>query len=142
MHFLTNIYDPRIPESKFKYNTGFLESPWHAEISIMKWIQDKILGDPKAERGHTVEQLKAMGIVGVYSNSDEKVGEPRQWRQALASGMALETTNGLSLRKLLQMVFGNSAVTKLTCSFGQGAAMYTCTTGIAQAKTGDYIDHE
>jgi len=77
MHFLTNIYDPRIPESKFKYNTGFLESPWHAEISIMKWIQDKILGDPKAERGHTVEQLKAMGIVGVYSNSDEKVGEPR-----------------------------------------------------------------
>lgn len=37
----------------------------------MKWLADKIIGEPKATDTYTVQELKDMGMVGVYSNSNK-----------------------------------------------------------------------
>ncbi len=46
--------------------TSLNETPEDAVKHHREWLAGKIIGDPKATAKYTVEQLKAMGMVGVY----------------------------------------------------------------------------
>ena len=43
------------------------ESQFDAQRRYNLWLQRKIIGRPKATAGMTVEELEAMGSVGVYA---------------------------------------------------------------------------
>ena len=56
LKWITNVYDLEIrPEYVNAYNKNH-----------KSWLKDKIIGEPKASEKYTVEQLKEMGLVGVY----------------------------------------------------------------------------
>lgn len=58
MKWLSNTYDPAGPW------------PEHHVVSVEQWrlwLSDKIVGDPKPTEKYSVEELKAMRVVGVYS---------------------------------------------------------------------------
>ena len=52
LKWITNTYVP---------NDGREDPERHRQ-----WLKDKIIGEPKASEKYTVEQLKEMGLVGVY----------------------------------------------------------------------------
>lgn len=47
-----------------------LESKWNLGDFDYKWLSDKIIRDPKATDFYTVEQLKKMGMVGIYAKEE------------------------------------------------------------------------
>ena len=66
MKFLCNTYDPKRPDAKMTVHTMPHETIEHAWHWHMKWLSDKVIGEPMATAHYTVEQLKNMGLVGVY----------------------------------------------------------------------------
>lgn len=67
MKFLTNIYDPKAEDAKLYFCHAFNESHNEAWNNFLDWLENKIIGEPKATAKNTVEQLKAMRMVGVYT---------------------------------------------------------------------------
>lgn len=66
--WITNTYDPSRPDA---WATIFLmpgQTHREAEESQKEFLYNKIIARPKATDTHTVEQLEAMGMVGVYVN--------------------------------------------------------------------------
>jgi len=43
------------------------ETPEQARQRWFQWIGNKVIGRPKATESHTVEELEAMGLIGIYS---------------------------------------------------------------------------
>lgn len=69
MKWLTNLYDPRKSDAKRYITARFHETQDEAWKRQQQWLQDKIIGEPKA--GHyLVEALKKMNMVGVYKTED------------------------------------------------------------------------
>jgi hypothetical protein len=56
LQWLTNIIDPR-PAQKLG-------------IAEPDWLKNKVVGEPKASARYTVEDLKEIGFVGVYVETD------------------------------------------------------------------------
>ena len=68
MRFLCNTYDPKDIRNKRYLTTPPHETPEDALRHHLEWLKDKVIGEPQATETYTVEQLKEMGLVGVYSN--------------------------------------------------------------------------
>jgi hypothetical protein len=76
LRFLSNIYDPNLADAKecrcYSHNSILggpeaMEREWQRHLD---WINSHIIGEPKATKTHSVEQLKALGKIGIYTNDD------------------------------------------------------------------------
>lgn len=73
MIFLTNTHDPAdVEAAKRSLVLSFEEwqDPDGRERcwqNHLKWLEGKIVGDPQPSEKYTVEQMKEMGLVGVYA---------------------------------------------------------------------------
>ena len=73
MKFLTNTYNPKLPDAKMSLSVSFedLLIPNGVENALqrhLEYLSDKIIVRPEATSFYTVEELKKMGMVGVYKN--------------------------------------------------------------------------
>ena len=66
MEFLTNTHDPKDKYAKMYVARSIYETPEEAWAHHVEWLKDKVIGEPQATEAYTVEQLKEMGLVGVY----------------------------------------------------------------------------
>jgi len=76
MKFLSNTSDPSRPDARhrFTYTLDSAESDqWQR---YLEWLKDKTIGRPRATWAFSVEQLEAMGMVGVYDPSRPEDKEP------------------------------------------------------------------
>lgn len=67
VRFLSNTYDPKDPKARLYQVHAFYESPESAWQHHQKWLNGKIIADPCATDTYSVEQLKAMKMVGIYA---------------------------------------------------------------------------
>lgn len=65
--FLSNTYNPNAEDAFTYVRRRPHETPTEAWQHKLEWLSDKIIGEPQATEHYTVEQLKAMNMVGVYS---------------------------------------------------------------------------
>ena len=70
MRWLTNLYDPRLPDASQHVVLRYDESSWDGWDRQKEWLKDKIIAEPKATPSYTVEQLQAMKMVGVYAREE------------------------------------------------------------------------
>lgn len=71
MKFLSNTYNPHLPMARRYFNTSY---EGHIDLQIgdfewqehLKWINENIIGEPMPSDTYTVEQLKEMGMIGIY----------------------------------------------------------------------------
>ena len=66
MNFLSNIPNPKSEYAKSMVTRARNETQQEAWENHLEWLEGKIIGDPSPTSTHTVEQLKAMDMVGVY----------------------------------------------------------------------------
>lgn len=66
MKWLTNTHDPKDKDWKMYVTTRIGETRQQACANHLEWLDGKIIADPEPSDTYTVEQLKAMNIVGVY----------------------------------------------------------------------------
>lgn len=64
MRWLVNTYWPKSPDRFVLPRIGGTEA--EARAIEDAWLADKIIGEPQATEGFTVEELKEWGLVGVY----------------------------------------------------------------------------
>lgn len=67
MKWLTNLYDPRLPDAHCMISFRFDSTPMEAWREQSEWLKDKIISRPKATEYYTVEQLEKMNMVGIYA---------------------------------------------------------------------------
>ena len=67
MKFLSNTYDPERKDAPMHVVTRNGETQQEAWYWHLEWLRGKVIGDPQATSAYTVEQLKEMGMVGVYA---------------------------------------------------------------------------
>jgi hypothetical protein len=72
MKWLRNIPNPSDPGNFFGAVVPLDgATPLQVRDRLQKWLADKIIGAPQATDRHTVDELRAMGFVGVYSIETE-----------------------------------------------------------------------
>ena len=73
MKFLTNTYDPKREDAEYhlSYIRGIPRDQQWRDYLI--WLSDKCIARPKATNFYTVEQLEAMGMVGIYDLELDKL---------------------------------------------------------------------
>ena len=72
VRYLANIYDPRNPGAKRQFVRSFYA---HASIEekerewgmLIELVNKCVIGPPKATETYTVNQLRGMGIIGLYA---------------------------------------------------------------------------
>lgn len=77
MKFLSNTYDTHKPDARMCFVTsfeGWLDNKvgdyeWEQHL---KWIRTNVVGEPQATDTCTVEELKQMGMVGIYSKESNE----------------------------------------------------------------------
>jgi hypothetical protein len=72
MRFLSNIHDPQDPNAKIYLTLNYWEArePGGREAAWqrhLEWVNAHVIGEPQASSFYTSEQLKEMGMVGVYA---------------------------------------------------------------------------
>ena len=67
MKFLSNIHDPKDENAKIFVFCDSNETSEEAWQHHLRWLEGKIIGDPKKTEWYTVQQLKDMKMVGVYA---------------------------------------------------------------------------
>lgn len=67
MKFLTNLYDPNLPNAKCFIQCRINQTREEAWEEQDRWLKDKIIGLPQETETYNVFQLIGMGMVGVYS---------------------------------------------------------------------------
>jgi len=70
MKHLTNLYDPRKQDAKMMIATMFDETREEAWKHQQEWLKGKHIDRPQATATYTVEELEAMGYVGIYDNDE------------------------------------------------------------------------
>lgn len=73
MRHLSNIYDHRKPDAR---NT----TPEEAWRQHLEWINRNVIGRPQATETYTVEQLEAMGMIGIYAPEAAAADDPDHLR--------------------------------------------------------------
>ena len=68
MRWLTNTYNPSKPDYWMSIIPFHGQTYEEAEKMQRDFLQNAVIGRPKATDKYTVEQLEVMGMVGVYSN--------------------------------------------------------------------------
>ena len=66
MKWITNLYDPRKADAKFRVMTRSDETPNQAWDRQQGWLKDKIIGDPKETKTYSVQALMENDMVGIY----------------------------------------------------------------------------
>jgi len=69
MKWLTNLYNPRRPDAWCHIARRHDETLLQAYSRHKEWLEDKIIGRPKATDTHSVAELEAMDLVGIYDPS-------------------------------------------------------------------------
>ena len=67
MRFLSNTFNPKHPNARQYLARSIGEDEEQAWQHYQDWLRGKIIDDPQASKKYTVEELKAMGYVGVYA---------------------------------------------------------------------------
>lgn len=79
MRFLSNTYDHRKPDARMHFTPTFqawtqgsvaMDAEWQQHLD---WINENIIGPPKATEKHTQQQLEDNDLIGIYA--EEKSGE-------------------------------------------------------------------
>lgn len=77
MKFLSNIHNPDDEYASAYVTRSFHETQEEAWQHHIEWLKGKVITRPKATDKYTIEELEAMGMVGVYDptreNDDEGV---------------------------------------------------------------------
>lgn len=78
--FLSNTYDPTRPHAEAMHCYSFhayndINSRRHEWQMHLNWINANIITRPKATATYTVEQLEAMGMVGLYAHPEETTND-------------------------------------------------------------------
>lgn len=68
MKWLTNVYDPTLPDAKLFLCVMCDETYGEVWDNYLQWLRGKIIGEPEASEYYNVEELKRQGMVGVYIN--------------------------------------------------------------------------
>lgn len=71
MKFLTNLYDPRLPDADIHITPHFDETLREAWKRQQEWLSGKTIAEPHATASFTVEELKSFGMVGIYEDTQE-----------------------------------------------------------------------
>ena len=66
--WITNMADRKTSHPEFPMPLRSGQTPHQAFMEQQRWLSGKIIGDPQPTYDYSVAQLKAMHIVGVYSN--------------------------------------------------------------------------
>ena len=66
MKFLTNIYNPTLPDAKKRVFWWPGETQQEAWENQERWLSNKVLGLPKGTDAYSVQELIRGGMVGVY----------------------------------------------------------------------------
>ena len=66
LEWITNEYDPRREDARMRFPASPDEDKDKEWAEYQKWLKDKIISKPRAGAKHTVAQLEAMGVVGIY----------------------------------------------------------------------------
>ena len=77
MKFLSNTYNPTLPNARMYFTTSYqdflepelAEQEWKQHLN---WINSNVIGEPQGSDKYTVEELKQMGYIGVYSKEDNE----------------------------------------------------------------------
>lgn len=69
MKFLTNIYDPNLPDAKSSIATRLHQTRMQAWQEQEQWLDGKVIGKPQSTSRYTVKELEEIGMVGVYNVS-------------------------------------------------------------------------
>lgn len=72
MRFLCNDSDPKDPNARNLVFTRVDQTQDEAYQQHLRWLADKIIGEPHATEFYTVQQLKDMGLVGIYAVGEIK----------------------------------------------------------------------
>lgn len=67
MKFLSNTYDPKRKDAPMRVTARIGETQQEAWRWHLEWLRGKVIGEPQETSTYTVEQLKEMGMVGVYA---------------------------------------------------------------------------
>lgn len=71
--FLSNTYDPRLPDARKYHQQDYhdwqngpeaIEQSWQRHL---EWINQNVIGPPQASEKYTVAELEKMGLVGIYA---------------------------------------------------------------------------
>jgi len=75
MKHLSNIYDHRLPEAR-TYFTNSNHAMFEGEKAIdhewqqhLNWINQNVIGKPKATEKYTVKELEDLGYIDIYSDT-------------------------------------------------------------------------
>jgi len=69
MRWLSNTYDPKMPDARLEIMSEARpgQTAQGAWLEYKTWLSGKVIGEPQATESHTVDQLKAAHLVGVYA---------------------------------------------------------------------------
>ncbi len=70
MKFLTNTGNPKSKETEMQFLPHAGETRAEGWARHLRRLSTRIIGDPQATVVYTVDELKAMDMVGVYSNAE------------------------------------------------------------------------
>lgn len=73
LKWVSNTYDPKAKDAKMFVFRMPDETQEHAWRTYLQWLNGKVIGEPQATDHYTVEQLKAMGLVGVYVQVEDYI---------------------------------------------------------------------
>lgn len=71
MKFLSNTYDPNRTDARDHVQQLSDETQEEAWRNYRHWLRGKVIGDPQPTKRHSVAELRAMGMVGVYALEGE-----------------------------------------------------------------------
>ena len=66
LKWLSNIRDPKLPHQSRYIVRRQDETPQEALYWHNKWLEGKVIGEPKASDTYSVLEMIEMGLVGVY----------------------------------------------------------------------------
>lgn len=66
MKWVSNTYDPQRADARQYVSKLLNETTEEAWQHHLEWLKDKIIGEPQGTRLISAEDLKKMGLVGVY----------------------------------------------------------------------------
>ena len=71
LKWLSNIRDPKLPNQKRYIIRQWDETPEDALYWYNKWLEGKVIGEPKASDTYSALEMIEMGLVGVYIEVEE-----------------------------------------------------------------------
>jgi len=71
LKWVTNTQDPRLPNALIYVTPAWEETHEQAQANYREFLRGKTIGRPQATQALTVEQLEAMGMVGLYEITEE-----------------------------------------------------------------------